>query len=364
MQAAGGYSPPAALRRSLLAWSLALVVIAAACGDGDPAPKQPPATTTPTTPTTTLQASTSAPATNPPDKPFDLQGHRGARGLQPENTLPGFETALDLGVTTLELDLHFTADGRVVVWHDPIVHPDKCQLNPAATGADPATADETQLAIAALSRDQLANYDCNLNPDPGRFGDQTATGTDLAGQDYRIPTLDELFDFVAAYAQADGKTAEQRSGGAAVQFNIETKRVPDHPETINDGFDGVAPGPFELEILEIIAQKDISDRVVIQSFDHRSLRAIRSVDDSIRLAALTSRSEPFQEDFATFANIWSPDYRSLSAGSLETAQDAGLLVIPWTVNDPSDMNRLIDLGVDGLITDRPDLLVEVLAAVR
>ena len=339
-----------------------MLLVLAGCADSEPEVSQPATTTAAGSSTTSPSTTAASTTTSPPDAPFDIQGHRGARGLQPENTLPAFETALDLGVTTLELDLHFTADGRVVVWHDPIVHADKCRLRETGTGADPATAEEAELAIAGLTRDQLTVYDCNLNPDPGRFGEQVAAGTELAGDDYRIPTLDALFEFVAEYAAYPGKTPEQRAGAAVVEFNIETKRRPDSPQTINDGFDGVAPGPFELAILEIVAQNGLADRVVIQSFDHRSLRAVRSVDESIRLAALTGRNEPFQEDFAEFADIWSPDYRSLSAGSLEAAHDAGLLVIPWTVNETPDMKRLIDLGVDGLITDRPDLLVEVLTA--
>ena len=94
---------------------------------------------------------------------------------------------------------------------------------------------------------------------------------------------------------------------------------------------------------------------------HEPFDAIRTMDDSTQLAALTRRTEPFDSDFADFAQIWSPDFRSLSAASLNDAQANGMLVIPWTVNDTSDMNRLIDLGVDGLITDRPDLLIQEIA---
>lgn len=337
MQAAGGQSPPAALLR-LLAGLATLLLITASCSDGSTATTSLPSTTT---------ADSSA-----PDAPLDVQGHRGARGLQPENTLPAFEVALDIGVTTLELDLHFTADGQVVVWHDAIVPTDKCELEPTA---------ETEVAIADLTREELRAFSCDKNPDPGRFPDQAADPTPLAGNNYTIVTLAELFEFVAAYAESDQKTDEQRAAAGNVLFNIETKRVPDQPETINDGFDGTNAGPFETTILEMIAAAGVGDRVTIQSFDHRSLRAIRLVDESIQLAALTRRNEPFQSDFATFAQIWSPDYRSLSGSSLNDAQAAGMLVIPWTVNETKDMNRLIDLGVDGLITDRPDLLVQEIA---
>ena len=367
MRTAGGHVPPAVSRRRLLAagWLLALLAVAGCGGttsttavaSSSVAPTAAVSSSTAPSPTTSFEPTEREPA-------LDVQGHRGARGLQPENTLPAFETALDLGVATLELDLHFTADGEVVVWHDPTVSPEKCELDATRglTGPDPATATEEDLAIAGFAREELRAYRCASNPDRNRFPDQLAAGTPLAGDNYEIVTLGELFDFVAAYVDSALKSEEQRLAAAEVAFNIETKRRPDQPATIDDGFDGTAPGPFELAILEIVADKGLSARVIIQSFDHRSLRAIRSVDQSIRLAALSRRNEPFEEDFATFANIWSPDYRSLSAGSLEAAHDAGLLVIPWTVNETTDMNRLIDLGVDGLITDRPDLLVEELAA--
>ncbi|NND03374.1 MAG: hypothetical protein HKN91_11360 [Acidimicrobiia bacterium] len=344
MRATGGVSPPVASRRLLLTVA-SLLLLVTSCSE---------ASESTTTSTTSQLPQTTAEQPTPPG-PLDVQGHRGARGLQPENTLPAFETALDIGVTTLELDLHFTADGQVVIWHDPIVPPEKCELEGA--GTDPGD----DATIASFNRDELRAYRCARNPDPGRFPDQSAEPTAIAGDDYSIATLDELFEFVATYSESDQKTAEQRATADAVLFNIETKRIPDRPDTINDGFDGITPGPFETAILDAIAAADLGDRVTIQSFDHRSLTAIRSVDDSIQLAALTRRNEPFETDFATFAQIWSPDYRSLSASSLNEAQAAGMLVIPWTVNETSDMNRLIELGVDGLITDRPDLLVQEIA---
>ncbi len=344
MRAAGGGTPPAARSRlvGLAIIGLAMIGVLGACGGTGSTPVE-----------------TEPPEPAPAD--LDVQGHRGARGLQPENTLPSFEVALDAGVDTLELDLHLTADGMVVVWHDPIIDAAKCSLDPAAGVAapDPEIADGVDLAIAGLDRAQLEAYRCDRNPDPGRFPEQSAGGTALAGDDYRIVTLSELFEFVATYAASELKTPEQRSTASEVGFNVETKRVPDVPATIGDGFDGVTPGPFELAILEAVEAAGLADRVTVQSFDHRSLEAIRSVDASIRLAALTRRNEPFSSDLAEFAQIWSPDHRALTAGSLRDAHSAGLLVIPWTVNEPRDMNRLIDLGVDGLITDRPDLLVAI-----
>lgn len=294
---------------------------------------------------------------------FDLQGHRGARGLKPENTLPAFETALDLGVTTLEMDLHLTADGVVVVWHDPVIDAAKCAVDPTASipVPDPSTAAAGDLAIARLSRAEVGAYRCDQNPDPARFPDQNPAPTTLAGGAYGIPTLADVFEFVGRYAAAVDKSATQRQNAGGVRFNIETKRVPGDPATIGDGFDGENPGPFELAVLAVLDEFGLTDRTTIQSFDHRSLQAVRTVNQVVGLAALTWRIDDFPSDIAQWgATVWSPDYRAVTAARVTAAHEEGIEVVPWTVNDAATMQQLIDLGVDGLITDRPDLAQSVL----
>lgn len=294
---------------------------------------------------------------------FDCQGHRGARGLRPENTLPAFETALDLGVTTLELDVHLTVEGEIAIWHDPVISNEKCRLDPRANVVAPDPDDPadqgSKLMIRNLSVEQLRAYRCDRNPDPKAFPNQSPQPTALAGDDYRIVTLEELFDFVDAYNRFVGKSEEQRQNAGRVHFNIETKRQPDKPETINDGFDGLNPGPFEQAILQLVARFGLDDRVIIQSFDHRSLVAIRAVNQAIRLAALTQPGMPPASAASLAAanfDIWSPHFTDVTVARLAEAHHAGLLVIPWTVNDVSHMRRLALMGVDGLISDRPDLL--------
>ncbi len=291
---------------------------------------------------------------------FDAQGHRGARGLHPENTLPAFEAALDLGVTTLEFDLHFTQDGEVVVWHDPIIEKEKCRLLADTDLADMPDP-RNPLRRIFISQQPLAvvqAYQCDQNPDNGRFPQQTALSMPLAGTDYRIVTLNELFDFVEKYAQSDLKTAEQRANARQIQFNMETKRSSDNPEYIDDGFTGGEAGPFELAILEIVQARGLTERVIIQSFDHRSLRTIRDIDLDIRLAALTTGGEAKLKVYAAYKfDIWSPNQRYVTAELVAEAHEEGLVVIPWTVNEPEDMQRLIEWQVDGLISDRPDLLL-------
>ena len=277
---------------------------------------------------------------------FDSQGHRGARGLKPENTLPSFETALDLGVTTLELDLHYSADQVVVVWHDDKISRDKCGI------------ESIELMISNLNLAAIKGFRCSRNPDFNRFPTQNDSPTPLANDDYHITTLEELFLFVKRYSQSSLKSQAQKNNAKTVKFNVETKRKVNKPEGINDGFDGVNPGPFELEILRLIAKYNLENRVIIQSFDKRSLNAIRTINTSIQLAVLTNGGNQNPADFANAQiNIWSPNYQSLSLALVQSAHAVGVKVIPWTVNNAQSMQALIDMGVDGIITDRPDILL-------
>ncbi|MDH3306966.1 MAG: glycerophosphodiester phosphodiesterase family protein [Acidimicrobiia bacterium] len=289
---------------------------------------------------------------------LDIQGHRGARGLRPENTLPSFEVALDLGVTTLELDLHLSADDRVVIWHDPVIDPAKCRLGAGAPAGlpDPETAEASELAIRSLTAEQLAGYSCDRNPDANRFPEQRSDPAALAGSSYGIITLTELFSFVEAYSNSELKTSDQRQGAAEVGFNIETKRVPASPGTIGDDFDGLNPGLFERRVADDVNGAGVGARVTVQSFDHRSLRAIHAYDPDLRLVALTGDPVRDPGQYADWgATVWSPRASTVTEAALQAAHAAGLLVIPWTVNDPDEMAALVSLGVDGLITDRPDL---------
>jgi len=316
--------------------------------------------------TTTVGSVSKAEAANEPEDlelpaGFDVQGHRGARGLKPENTLPSFEIALDLGVSTLELDLHYSADGDVVVWHDPVIDPEKCGLKvgapaPVPDPDDPETPDES-LAVRALTADDLRWFDCSRNPDPETFPDQDSEPTLLAESNFGIITLDDLIDFVERYATAPSKTEIQRQGALVVAYNVETKRRFGDPSAIDDGFDGTNAGPFELRLLEVIDDRQIRDRVVVQSFIRESLESIHRIDPELRLAALTIGDADPGGYAALGASVWSPQASSISESRLAEAFEAGLVVIPWTVNSLEEAERLVDAGVDGVITDRPDLIL-------
>jgi len=332
--------------------TICAATLAAACAQDSASPNDAGATTV----ESQVAAEPATDAVSGAETRVRIEGHRGARGLKPENTLPSFETALDVGVAVLELDLHLSADNQLVIWHDDTLEADKCRLTQDAPDslADPASGNG--VLIRELRIDDLQYYRCDINPDPGRFPEQDNDPTALAGNNYQPLTLPELFDFVEGYATSGEKSAEQRENAASVEFNLETKRDPSGRDNIGDGFDGTEPGRFELELLATIGAAGLGDRAVIQSFDHRSLWSIRSVNPDIRLAALSSRSIPDLEELANNgADIWSPDFRRLNGDLIDQAHDLGLLVIPWTVNEATDMTRLLDLGADGIITDRPDI---------
>ncbi len=277
---------------------------------------------------------------------FDVQGHRGARGLVPENTLPAFERALQLRVDTLELDLHFTRDQQVVVIHDPTLTAGKCRRAAADVPDLPA-------AIAGLTlKDLKRGYVCDGKQQEFPRQDPAFRG-EIAGGDYTVPTLQAVFDLVAAFGRAADAAYARR-----VRFNAETKRVPFDPQHIGD--DGEA---FERAIARLIAQNGLVGRVTIQSFDHRSTLRVHQLNPAIETVVLTSTGNPVRPDLLAKearAAGWSPTFRFLDRDLVERAHRGGVRVIPWTVNDEPSMRALIQMGVDGIITDVPDVLITLL----
>jgi len=293
---------------------------------------------------------------------FDLQGHRGARGLMPENTLPAFETALGLGVTTLELDTVMTADGVVVVHHDRRLSPPRSR-----DGAGNWIAQEGAPAILSLTREQLAAFDIGRARPGSKLAERYPGQAGLDG--VAIPTLTDVL-----------ARAEALSGGA-IQYNIETKISPQAPEESAD------PEVFARALIAAIRAAGVESRAAVQSFDWRSLQIVQRAAPEIETVYLTAeqdwldnlgRGDPAPSpwlggldiDWAEVTlpqaiaraggAVWSPYFRGLTEADLKEAQGLGLRVVVWTVNDPADMASLIDLGVDGLITDYPDVLIELL----
>jgi glycerophosphoryl diester phosphodiesterase len=298
---------------------------------------------------------------------FDIQGHRGAPAHKPENTLPSFEVALDVGATSVETDVHLTRDGVPVLLHDPRISPATCRVEGNAVPLSEAP------LVSSLTLAQLRCCCADRNPDPHRFPNQDAAVTPLAhwyaeqqGIDpYTPPTLADLFAFTAAYAgpagASSGKTDEQRSRAARFRFDLELKRVPYHPLLINDGYTGERPALFEERIVEAVRAAQVVSRTTVRSFDHRCVRFLRHLEPGLTGAVLTAITAPVSPgDLARAADagIYCPNYEFLDAQQVESAHAAGVRVLPWTVNDPDDWERLLSWQVDGITTDYPDRLAK------
>jgi glycerophosphoryl diester phosphodiesterase len=302
---------------------------------------------------------------------FDLQGHRGARGLKPENTLPGFEVAFDLGVTSVETDVHLTHDWVPVLVHDPVVRAPLCERLPGSTSPDPAT----HPAVSLLTLEQLRGYRAAGNPAPRRFPRQDATVTPVArlfagrhGLDPFVPpTVAEVFLFAEAYAGelgvAAGKTDKQRAHARRLRFDLELKRVPFRPEVIGDRFDGTAPGLLEQRVAEVVRAAGRIGHTTVRSFDHRCVRAILALEPGLTAAVLVGDTAPVDPAALTRqadAHVYCPGVEFLDQAQVRHLHAEGIRVVPWTVNDPDDWGRLLDWGVDGITTDFPDQLAVLL----
>ena len=264
---------------------------------------------------------------------FDLQGHRGARGHLPENTLPSFERALAIGVDTLELDVGVTRDGVVVIHHDRRLNPD------VARGADGQWVKAPAPTIHSLSFEQLRTYDVGRIRPGSEYATRFPHQKPLDGT--RIPALNELL----------GKM------GQRVRFNIETKLVPEAPE------ETLAPEPFARALIAEVRKAGVAARTTIQSFDFRTLAVVQREAPEIRTAYLTSgqRGDTVPKSVhALQGTIWSPNYQDLDPVALAAARGFGLKVIPWTVNEPADIARVLAMNVDGLISDYPDRVRQAL----
>jgi glycerophosphoryl diester phosphodiesterase len=304
---------------------------------------------------------------------FDLQGHRGARGLKPENTLPAFEVAFDVGVTTIETDVHLTSDGIPVLFHDAVIGERLCGLLPGSTSPAPSG----RLLVRSLTLEQVRGYRANLNPDPRRFPQQDDRVTPLAqryaeqqGLDcYAIPALTDLFAFAEAYAgelgRRAGKTKTQQERSRQIRFDLEFKRVPGYPAIIGDSFDGTGPALLEHRLVEQVRAWGMIERTLVRSFDHRSVRAVRQLEPRLTASVLVAETAPVapaQLARQADAQVYCPAFEFLDLVQVRQLHAEGVRVVPWTVNDPADWQRLLEWGVDGLTTDYPDQLATFLQA--
>lgn len=249
-----------------------------------------------------------------------VHGHRGARARLPENTIPAFEHAIQAGADFIELDMAVTKDNVVVVSHDPILHAPMCR------------GPRESAVIRQSTFAEIQEWDCGVLKNPQYPDQKPVPGA-------RMPSLDQVFGLASR---------------GSFHFNIETKISASNPE--------YAPPPEEFArlVLEQIRKHGLENRVVVQSFDFRALRAMKRIAPEIRLAALVEKDE---RDFATLAReaeagIIAPHYGLVTREKTAAAQKAGLRVVPWTANRPEQWEKLAAAGVDEIITDDPAALID------
>lgn len=300
-------------------------------------------------------------------KGFDLEAHRGGRDARPENTLPAFAYAMALGVTTLEMDMQITKDGVIVICHTPEL------LWFLARDTKGNYIDKNKrVDIRTMTLAEVKSYDLGaMSPQAGEYWDLHGA-TQIAVPGTRIATLEEVFQLA------------QKWGNKDIFFNIETKSFPGDP--LNPPVD-----IFVKKFYDVVKKYQMQNRVLLQSFDWRTLVEMKRIDPNILTVALTSEQpswgadgcyrwvgkketspwmaglniNDFNGDYVKAAHqikcdVVSPYYEELTPELIKEAHSFGMKVVPWTVNNPADMARLIEWGVDGMISDKPAILREVL----
>lgn len=301
---------------------------------------------------------------------FDLEAHRGGRDVRPENTLYSYAYAMELGATSIECDMQLTKDGQIVMSHNPILNSD------ITRDENGNYIENNKYDIRLMTVDELKKFDVGvMNPNCGEYYD--LHGKTQLTYDAKIPTLEELMQLIQSYDNKD------------IVLNIETKSYPD-PESV--GYKNNAdPKKFVETFNNIVKKYNMEDRVVLQSFDWRTLIEMKKLNPNISTSALWQeqpswgrdseslrryeqekspwlggldikdyQGDPVKAAHAIGADIISPYYTEISKQDVDEAHSLGMKVVPWTVNNEKDMNMLLDMGVDGIISDKPWLLKQVL----
>ena len=263
---------------------------------------------------------------------MDVQGHRGARGHLPENTLPSFALALEMGVTTLELDVGVTSDGVVVVHHDR-------GLNPAIARGPDGRWVKKATPIRAMTFAELQRYDVGRLDTQSEYGGQFPAQKPRDGT--RIPRLSDLFELTRSHE--------------SIRFNIEPKSDEDVPD------ETLPPEPFARALIAEVRRAGMQKRTTVQAFDWRLLKVVEREAPEMPTVYCTegARSDPGLVR-AAGGKIWSPDFRTLTPLKLAAAKKMGLWVTVWTVNEPQDISLMMSMGVDGMASDYPDRVLSKL----
>lgn len=264
---------------------------------------------------------------------FDWQGHRGARGLMPENTIPAFLKGLELGVKTLELDIAISADNQLIISHEPWLNSDICFK---ADGTPVSKAEAESFKIRTMTADSLKKCDCgsrgNLN-----FPEQQKIVA-------HKPTLAEMVDAVKQYCRDKNRPLPY--------FNIEIKSQPNW-----DGIFTPSVPDFAKLVVDEIKRLEIKEVSTIQSFDPRALEAVKKLDATITTVFLASNAFPLKAYLSLLSfkpDVFSPAYLLVTKKMVKQCRDKGIKIVPWTVNDTAAMLKLMKLGVNGIITDYPN----------
>ncbi len=274
--------------------------------------------------------------TTPDD--FDWQGHRGARGILPENSIPGFLLALEYPIKTLELDLAISQDEQVIVSHEPWMSAEICKK---PDGTPVAESEQEAIRIFELTYEQIKGYDCGSLGN-SRFAQQQPMTT------YK-PSLRDMVQAVENLVVEKERTPPM--------YNMEIKSRPSW-----DSLYTPVPAKFAQLVLATIADLGIEERTVIQSFDVRALQAVHEQNPAIKTALLIDNTDSFAENLEKLGftpTIYSPYHELVTEALIQQAHEEKVRVIPWTVNTVGHMQDLIAIGVDGIITDYPNLIEEV-----
>jgi glycerophosphoryl diester phosphodiesterase len=269
----------------------------------------------------------------------DVQCHRGGMGLMPENTIEAMKNALDMGVNTLELDLQLSKDGVVVVSHDAYFHY-RYATRPEGT---PVQKGEPQEFLYKYTYDEIAKYDVGSKANP-EWPERKCFAT-------KKPTLEELLDFVEGYTK--------KMGYSPVRYNIEIKSREADGEGIN--------WPIYHDLVDacakVLLSRHLADRLVVQCFDVRALNFMHEKYPEFKLSYLTGAKDKDFDKFMAklkFVPEWlSPHYTVVDEALVQKCREKGMKIVPWTVDQPEDLQRMIDLGVDAIITNYPDRLLKL-----
>lgn len=267
---------------------------------------------------------------------LDKQGHRGCRGLMPENTIPAMIKAIDLGVNTLEMDIVFTADHVAILSHEPFFNH---EITTKPDGKFIEENEEKNFNIYKMSFAETQTFDVGLKSNP-RFVRQQKVAA-------HKPRLSGLIDSVENYIS--------QKNLPKIYYNIETKTQP-----ATDNIFHPVPAAFVDMLIKVIKEKNIEDRVIIQSFDIRTLQYLHKKYPLIKTALLTelTNRNSFRKqikDLGFTPTIYSPEYTLVTSNLITSCHQKNIRIIPWTVNEKTKIDELKNMGVDGIITDYPNL---------